>query len=267
MTDGSLDEKRVYAGGSGGTSAYVASEAGLARVEVAGDRVGRFGLVWRGDARDVAAVGGRVAVATAADVLVGTGDGFVETGFGPATAVGGDAGLVAAGDGRIARWEGPDDTGWTDVGTVDDVRAVDGDLLAAAAGVYRLDGTHVGLDDARDVAAAGPLAATADGVYRLGNGWIRDLPGDARAVAVGPDGSAHAATVEGFAARSAEGTWNRVDVQVDDRVTAIAYGEAVYAVTGSGAFLVDAGDGWRDRSLGLSGARGLAVDGRGGRER
>ena len=60
---------------------------------------------------------------------------------GPADAVGYRDGLVAAGDGRVARYE---DGAWTTLADLADVRAVDGDMVAAAGGVHRLDGTHVG---------------------------------------------------------------------------------------------------------------------------
>ncbi len=167
-------------------------------------------------------------------------------GDGPAVAVGvhGDAFIVAGADGRVDRvafggQSGDEDyhaaspeagaTGpdgdvllspmTTDVGKAPDPRAVDGPLVAAADGVYRVTETDgadgatragtvesgdetgdgvtlvsVGLDDACDVAGAGvPLGATATGLYWLGNGWMSAHEGNATAVAA--DGNGHAMAV------------------------------------------------------------------------
>lgn len=256
----SIDEKRVYDEKTGRTDAYVATAAGVARVSVSGDIVGEFTLAHRCTARDIAAAGARLAVATDEGVLVGPPDDLRGTGFGPTTAVGFRDGPVAAGRGRIARCRevGVDAGEWEELGRVADVRAVDGGLLAAADGVHRLDGTHVGLSDARDVTTAGaPRAATGDGLYRLGNGWMKVLDGDFRTVA--SDGErAHAATPEVLYGRR-DGEWMVVDTPVDEPVVGVAYGEAVYAVTADGTVLVDAGDGWQSRSLGLPGACAIAL--------
>ncbi|PSQ02501.1 hypothetical protein BRC94_02090 [Halobacteriales archaeon QS_5_70_17] len=217
----SIEEKRVYDEKRGATAVFVATGTGLARVEVSDDLVGRFGLVERCAARDVAAVGDGVAVATDEDVLVGR-ETLSEAGFGPATAVGvADGDLVAAGERGVAR---------------------------------------AGLDDARDVTAAGvPLAATADGLYRLGNGWMDELDGAFRTVA--SDGRrAHAATADALYARApGETDWTPGEVPADGTVVDVGYGERVYAVTGDGTFLVAAEDGWRTRSLGLPEVAALAV--------
>jgi len=262
-----IDEKRVYSDRSGAVTVYVASTVGLAAVSVSGDLVGEFGLVARCDARDVAGADGRLAVATDETVLERDGERFAETGFGPASAVGfdGDALLAAGGDGTVAR---RCDGDWDPVGTVEGVRALDGDLLAAESGVYRVgDGlTYAGLDDAFDVATAGtPRAATADGLYRLGNGWLDELDGAFRAVAADPatadpgsPGRAHAATADSLYEHR-DGEWAAVDLPVAEPVVGVAYGPATYAVTDSGTLLANAGDGWRARSVGLPDAAGLAV--------
>lgn len=253
--DITLDEKRVYGATEGSTPAFVATGAGLARVEVSDDLVGEFSLAHRGDARDVAASGGRLAVATSADALVGTGDAFAETGFGPATAVGFTDGLVAAGEGRVARHE---DRDWTTLADVDDVRALAGGMCAAVGGVYRLDGSHVGLDDARDLSTEGEVfAATGDGLYALGNGWLDELGGGFRAVA-GDGDRAYAVADDGTLYRRGGDEWVGADARGDVADVALAE-EAVYAVTTDGTFLADAGEGWRDRMLGLPDARRVAV--------
>ena len=264
MTDGdiSLEEKRVYAEQSGVTELYVATGLGLAVVSVSDDIVGEFSLTHRCTATDVATDADRLTVATDADVLVAdrTDQSFRETEFGPAAAVALSDGDLLAGnaDGRVARYA---DGEWTTLGTVGAVRAIDGDLVATDDGVYRIDGddcSHVGLDNVRDVATAGtPLAATGDGLYALGPGWQRALDGDVQVVA--RDGErAHAATADALYAQ-VDGEWAERELPVDESVAALAYGQGTYAVTANGTVLVDVGDGWRDRALGLDGVGGVAV--------
>ncbi|MFC6941273.1 hypothetical protein ACFQE8_15090 [Salinirubellus sp. GCM10025818] len=269
--DITLEEKRVYAATAGRTEAFVACGVGLARVAVSDALVGEFGLVRRGDARDVAAGAGSLVLAADGDVHVAAGaedeePSFEATGFGPATAVEVDsegdqqgAGIVAAGGGRVARLDGGE---WTTLCELDGVRAIDGDLIAAESGVHRLDGTHVGLGSARDVASSGlPFAATDDGLYYLGNGWMDAHEGDFRVVA--SDGErAHAATDGALYERvGAPDEWAAVDLPAGDRVVDVAHAETTYAVTDDGTFLAHdtAEEVWRDRTLGLADARSVAV--------
>lgn len=258
--DISLEEKRVYAGGDART-AFVAAETGLLEVSVSDDLVGEFGLAGREPTTDVVVDDGRVAAATATDALVASDDGFAPTGFGPASAVGFSDGLVACAsdDDRVARLA---DGAWTDLGRVPDVRAVAGDLLAAADGVFRLDGSHAGLADARDVAVGRDVfAATADGLYALANGWMKRLDGGVRAVATG-GGRAVAVRDDGRLLERRAGEW--VATGATGVVDAAATDGALYAVTDAGTFLAavdvptEAGD-WRERSLGVAEPRRLAV--------
>lgn len=253
--DISLSEKRVYAGGSGATTAAVASEVGLARVSISADIVGEFSLERRGSTTAVTAVDGRFAVGTSEDVFVDTDDGFEGTGFGGAVALGNQDGLVVSDGERIARHNGS----WQTLSELESVRSIDGGMAAADSGVHRLDGTHVGLDDVVDVSAAGtPLAATDDGLYYLANGWMRALEGSFRTVA--SDGErAHAATEDTLYERDVDGTWHPVDLPVDGAVVDVAYDGGAYAVTVDGTCLANAGDGWRHRSLGLTGVAGIAL--------
>lgn len=322
----SIEAKRVYDDRRNVTEAYVSSEMGVVRVRIAGDTVGEFSLCERCDGRDVAAVGGQVAVATGEDVLVledidgseDDGDGgdaerdtdtdtttqpvlepapdptFVETGFGPAVAVGydGSALLAADADGRIARRPVGDDE-WTTLenagvdGPIETVRAIDGDLVGTDAGVYRVhDGgiDHAGLTDVRDVAAAGggaPLAATDVGLYKLGNGWMEILEGPFETAAVDPRSSpgslerAHAVAGDRLYACT-DGEWAAVTAgstsgDRNERIVGLAYGDRVYAVTAAGTVRVsgpaseapdaddDGSDDWHERSIGVRGVTGLAV--------
>lgn len=270
-----IDEKRVYADRTGKTEVYVAAPVGVVAVDVSGDQIGGFGIDHRCAARDVAADGGRLAVATDEDVLVRGADGYEPTGFGPAVAVGFDGAALAADEGgRVARRvgdEGGDE--WETVGRVGggdgDVRAIDGSLVAAADGVYRAGDEleYTGLDDARDASADGvPQAATADGLYSLGNGWMEALDGGFRAVDAGGE-RAHAAADEGTYAR-VDGSWARIDLPTDEPIVDLAHGGgAAFALTGDGTLLVSAGERtdadadavWRAQTLGLAGASGVAV--------
>ncbi|MFU8870253.1 hypothetical protein, partial [Natronococcus sp.] len=187
----------------------------------------------------------------------------------PATAVGADgSGLLAASpDGRIARRE---DGTWETLAEAFDptVRAIDGDLLATDRGVYRVhDGglDHAGLTDVRDVSAAGvPLAATADGLYKLGNGWMEIFEGSFEVVAADPrsePGSlvrAHAVSEAGVYEYGEDGDeWRELDAP--GSIVDVGYADAVYAVTDDGRFLAATDDEWRSQVLGIDGVAGLAV--------
>ncbi|WP_458207354.1 HVO_0234 family beta-propeller protein [Haladaptatus sp. NG-SE-30] len=252
----SIDEKRVYGDREETTTVHVASELGVARVEVSADIVGEFSIAHRCVARDVAGRDGHLAIATDEDVLDGE---FSSLGFGAAVAVGfdGDDLLVAGEDGRIARYDGR----WHELGSVANVRAIDGDMVATADGVYQVTGEgvqHVGLDDVRDVSTAGiPLAATGDGLYWLGNGWMDAAPGDYRVVSAIPD-AAYAATDDTLFTRDGD-DWRAVSLPVDEPIADVAFGDGVYVVTESGTFLATVGDDWRSRHLGLTGVAALAV--------
>lgn len=264
-----IREKRVFVEQADTVAAFVAAEMGVAVARVSGDKIGEFSLVERCTAQDVAATGRGVAAATDEDVLLGDDDGFEPTGFGAAVAVTDfDGGVLAAGaDGRLAQYDGD----WEPVGRLDaDVRALDADLVAARDGVHRVtdDGlAEAGLDDARDVAAPGvPHAATADGLYALGNGWRAALDGDVRVVASDPGtadpgelGRAHAATPNALYAH-ADGDWTPREFPVAEAVTAVDYtADGVLALTEAGTLAVDVGDGFRHRNLGLRDARALAA--------
>ncbi|SIS10158.1 HVO_0234 family beta-propeller protein [Natronorubrum thiooxidans] len=283
----SIEEKRVYGDREGAIEAYVSSSIGVVRVRVADDTVGEFGLCDRCTARDIAAADGVVAIATDEDVRLlslpderdeSSGETVVETGFGPAVAVGADdTGLLAASpDGEVARLEGgvPSDNGdWVPLESdgVATVRAIDGDLVGTDSGVYRVheDGLdHAGLTDVRDVSAAGvPLAATADGLYKLGNGWMKVLEGDFETVAADPQtepgrlARAHAVSGATVYAYSEDG-WQEYD-RSSASIVGIGYGQTCYAVTERGTFLSATPDDdngqWRSRTIGVGDVTGLAI--------
>ncbi|MFC6952259.1 HVO_0234 family beta-propeller protein [Halorubellus litoreus] len=264
-----IDEKRVYDGDERETTVYVAASTGVVAVSVVEERVGGFELAVRCTARDVASGPAGLAVATDDAVLLDAGDGarstagdsgerFVETGFGAASAVAvhGDDVLAATDDGAVARYR---DGEWRDLGELTAVARMDGDLLATADGVYRaLEGSlrHAGLASATDVAAAGvPLATTSEGLFQLGNGWMDVADGDFRFVASDPGaadgrlGRAHAGTDDVLYAHH-DGDWSTA-TQLDRPIVDVAYGDTVYAVSEDGRFAAEGPDGWRHQELGV----------------
>lgn len=262
---GDMDEDRIYDEKAGRTLVYVATGDGLAVVELA-DRVGRFRMARRGPTNDVASSGRDVVIATDEDVFVGKGEEFEAMDFGPAVAVGVDQGghfLAASPDGTVARY---DDGGWPAVGTVEYVRAIDDALVATTNGVFKVDGpalTHVGLDDVRDVTGGEtPYAATEDGIYRLGPGWVQDFEGDARLVSSGTlasgDVRTHAATEEGLYER-VDGEWEALDPPAESAIVDVVYGQSPYAVTRDGTMLVQDDVEWRRRTLGLGEVRAMTA--------
>ena len=284
--DISIDEKRVYAGSAGRTDAYVATGAGIVRVSLSADKIGAFDMVARDAARDVAVIArderADLVAAAAPEGLsvaaVGDDPDFALVDDDPAVAVGAaggrdDALLVAREDGAVERVgfeEGETAVASTArIGSVADPRAVDGGLVAAADGVFRVTGDaveKVGLDDARDVAGAGmPLAATGAGLYWLGNGWMSVRDGAADAVAADGDGHAMAVVdgdllVHSGAAEWGGEAWDPTSLPVDETAVALGYGPGVsVAVTAAGTLCVDAGDGWRHQVVGVRDVAGVAL--------
>jgi len=264
--DIALDEKRIYEERRAETTAFVACEMGVARVSLSDDQIGRFGLEHRCSARDIAGRDGRLAVATDEDVLVGADGAFTPTDFGPAVAVGvGDTVVAADETGRVARLDGDE---WTVLGSVGVVHAIDDDLIAGAEGVYRVDGDElVALGDraARDVAVAGPFAATDDGLFRWHDGWLLEVSGDATVVtAEHGDGDRAHAVVDGTLLERVDRSWDAAEPP-ETGVADVAYDAATVAVTADGVVMLDpvtAKDGapqWRSRALGLAGVVGVAV--------
>lgn len=261
-----LAAKRVYADRTRAEQLVVATRLGVASVALSDGRLGEVGLVHRGSPTDLAVgstsgTGPRLAVATVEDVLladepeVGA---LAPSRFGPAVAVtitdDGDRVVAVAPDGRL----GVHTDEWRTVATLSDTpTSLDGDLVGTTGGVYRLiDGAlqPAGLAGVTDVARAGgvPLAATGDGLYVLGNGWMDVLAGDVRVVADASDGRAHAATGDTLF-ELVDGEWRPVDIPSADPIGAIAYGEFTYVLTEGGDLLVETSGGWDAHALGLDG--------------
>lgn len=271
-----IEEKRIFDEQIGRTVAFVTAELGVATVGIADDRVGEVRIDRRCTPRDIAATDQRVVVATETGLLSWDGtdaldrsadeadDGSTLTSMeGPdATVVGFNATVLHAADptGTIHRRT---DDGWESVGTVEGrVTAIDGDLVATETGVYRIaDGLQaVGLTAVRDVSATGvPRAATGDGLFTLGNGWLETLAGDFQVVAAARDGAhAHAATAETVYAHT-DDTWAEVDVPVEASIADVAYGETPCVLATDGTLALVGETGWRTYPLGLPDVTGIAI--------
>ena len=284
-----LTEKRVFGAKTGVTDVFVATDAGVAAVTVSADQIGTFGLASREPATAVAATADRLVVGTDEGLLGADIDAAGRSADVPDptfAAIDGDTIdavsavdltpeglLVADGDGVIYRGEHAgavtEPPAWKRLGATDEVRAIDAGLLAAADGVYRVDDdglTNTGLTDVRAVTGVGqPLAATADGLFRLGNGWQSVAEGAFRAVAADGHGHAHAVGEAGLLVRSADdGAWTTTTPPVEAPIVDLAADRGIVAaVTDDGTLGVTAGDGWRHQRLGLPGARGVAIGGTG----
>lgn len=258
-----IREKRIFGGKEGRTRLFVGTELGVVVASLSGPRVGEFGLEYRTQIHDIAGAPGRIVVATDEDVTL-LGDDPVQLGVGPASAVGFDGEDVIAGDesGRVTRVSA---AGIEELGTVDGtITAIDGTLVGTAAGVYRIvDGglADAGLDRVRDLDTAGtPLAATADGLYRLGNGWMALREGDATAATSDGGGRRHAVVDGTLYTASPDGDrWAPVELPTEEIPVDVAYGDRTAVVTADGTVLVEAEDGWRHQRLGVGGVVGCAV--------
>ncbi len=209
-----------------------------------------------------------------ADEEDGAANGFVETGFGSAVAVGGDPLLAASPSGDIAELI---DGEWHPVGTLStSVNAIDGDLIATGEGVFRVtEGgiQHVGLERARDISTAGvPHAATQRGLFKLGAGWMAVaegtftlVEGDVTTADAGVLRRAHAATPDQLFVFDGD-SWGPWHIPVDAPVTGIGYDDAVFAVSEDGTLITATGGEWQTRHLGLSGVSGLVVRSGGSQE-
>lgn len=262
----SIDEKRVYDPDTDAETAFVASDTGLAAISIAGGRVGNVSLRYREPAYDVVTTEDRVLVATDEGVLELATEGARELGGGPVVTVAlDDRGRVLAGGGEtLSRL---DDGRWRALGSVGEIRAIDGDLVASEEGIYRIVGDeprYSGLGDVWDVTSAGrPHAATAEGLYALANGWTDVLMGAFSVVSADPRTATHGALGRAYAVgddacfeHTAEGWERRSPTKAE--ILDVVYGEGTCAVTAEDLLLAD-GEDWRTHPLGLEGVHALAI--------
>ena len=282
-----LTEKRVFGAKTGVTDIFVSTDNGVAAVTVSADQIGAFGLTNRESATAVAATTDRLMLGTDQGLLaadIDAADRSADVADPAFNAIGGETitevaaidltpeGIIVADtDGGVSRGDHAkpvtEPPAWERLGTTDGVRAIDAGLVAAADGVYRIDDgglTTIGLTDVRAVTGVGqPLAATADGLFRLANGWQPIADGAFRAVAADGHGHAHAVGEAGLLVRSADdGAWTTTAPPVEAPIVDLAADRGIVAaVTDGGTLCVTAGNGWRQQRLGLPGARGVAIGG------
>lgn len=258
-------DRRLFEESAGSRFALVASELGVARLSISGDRVGRASLLERCTATSVATDSERVLAGTTGGVLAGPGLDRLGEPF-EVAAVGVGSQLLAAGnDGVVSVWEGVD--GWNAVGSVDAPARFDGPLLAAEDGVYRVTSgcEPLGLDRVADVAhGEESFAATADGLYRRVEGdWA--LEHDHPTVAVSTGGGGVCAVDDRGVVERTDGVWQRSESPTS--LVDIATDGDVYAITENGTLLAavdpdrasDGQSGWRTHAVGLRGVVELAL--------
>ena len=133
---------------------------------------------------------------------------------------------------------------------------MDAPLVAASDGVYQLRDAGLeaaGLDDARDVTSRGaPVAATAAGLYELGNGWMVARDGPHETVA-GDGERAHAVDAAGALYRRADREWEAVALEAANPVDVTYTDDGTVVATEAGSLYVTVGDGWRSRRIGVTG--------------
>jgi hypothetical protein len=280
-----IAEKRVYDDATGTIAVAIASETGLAVAAVSGDIVGEFGLALQRPIADLAVLpDGRLVCATSEDVLVlpvpdstaapAAVPEPIATDFGAAEVVSAtDETLIAAGDGGIATIPSeaitdPDTTWTTHETATEAVSDADQELLATGAGVLQLreDGlSNLGLDDVTSIAASTPaLAGTSEALYQMETGWQQVVDGNTAVVTAGCE-QAHAVIDDRL--HAFDGTewtdvsWPAATLPVDLTYARQQEGDepTMIAVTEAGTLLVDAGDGWRQRALGLQGVQACRV--------
>lgn len=254
-----IETDRIYAGGSTDAVLFLGTGDGLVRVTVAGETIGRFGIVCNAPILDVAVDPSRLLVATPTETLLGKDtDSLDPTGSESIVAVG----LTQDG------WVGADEAGQifyvndgqNSVIMEADVRAIDPPFIATATGVAHLWESLSGeLTDVRDVAASPePRAATPHGLYRLSDGWTEERSGQVSTVAGASDGRV-GAVINGTLQIQDANRWRTAELPTEEEIVDVVFGPATYVVTATGTLLVNAGDGWRHRLLGVGEVRRLAV--------
>lgn len=274
--------KETSSGPGEGSDPHAVSGTREPTIAVATETDVRSGDVPTADGRDTGAGNASAALS----------DALEPTGFGPAVTVdvGSDAIVAAAPDGDVRRLELDDDGSPTDrrwrpidgpAGVT--VAAIDTPLVATDRGVYRIvDDTlrPAGLADVRDVDSTEiPLAATASGLYTLGNGWqsLLDEATDGVSATPSPEQgsaprihvvsgstlSAVDAAVQSSGRLSADEATSHTVARADEPLADLAHGPAghVYAITETGTVLAAGPDEVRRHVLGVRGVTAMSFYG------
>lgn len=271
--DSDLDasgDRRLFGDEIPTNDVLIACDLGIARLDLAMDRLGQMELADRRPARSVAIGDGTVIAGSEDGVLVDTGDGFEQSG--PATEI---AAVGVATDGKLCaattagqvytRVEGGS---WTSVGHVEGPNRFDGSLLGAESGVYRVgdDIEALGAQSVNDVSINGSLvAATDDGTVKrddASGAWrtIHDHP----SIAVSQQGEDLYIVTPDDVVRGTPGDWT--PLAVPETPVDICIAETLVGSTDEGTLLMHPGTveptdgqrGWRTQAIGLRGVRELA---------
>lgn len=263
--DNASDERRLFGKQRDTTVGYVASEMGVVRIDLAGDRIGSYSLLERCHSNAIGTAGEIVVVGTDEDVLVDVGD----TGacqrlqFGPATGVGvhGDSIFAVGPEGTVGRLDEvsswfrsqtedglghetgvqeragiQDGAGLQEDGEISRDEPADGwDILGTVSGPNRIAGCYLAADSG--------VVRLGDSLEALGLSTVSDV-----AVDTGTDGSTVLAGTKDGLYRADEGTtdWTALDTEPVQRV--VADGTCL-TITTSGALRERAGDEWRTLAL------------------
>ncbi|MFB6198963.1 MAG: hypothetical protein ABEI52_11970 [Halobacteriaceae archaeon] len=252
-----IEEDRIFRDSKSPETLYIGSDIGLVKANASNSRLGKFGIIHRGEIHDLTVMGDRIVVATGEGVGIVEGESIHNLGLGSADAVGHlDGHILASTGGSLMRYR---DGSWREICYIDEIRAIGGRLLASASGIYRLPSCkYAGLGNAYDVSDAGPYAATEEGIFRLANGWVLEKEGLATAIEVS-NGRTGAVVNGKYLERDSD--WFENSTPTEERIVDLAFGESTYLVSAEGTLLAaESGSGeWRSHLLGVSNVTSLAI--------
>jgi hypothetical protein len=259
----SLDEKRVFAPDRPARTLYVGTDRGLIALSVAGVHLGRYSMAIRGTVHALCATPAGV-IAAVDDRVEAIGGAELPSTM-PATTgevavLGADAAAVwTATDDLVTRYPCSDggDPGRYRTGGA--VTAIAPPFIGTTDGLLRYtpDGLQsVGLEQVTALTSA-PLVGTTEGLYTLGNGWMRQLEGHVLAAASHPSHSAAATDTGIYTGASG---WAALDAPPAPSVALAVSADVVYAISADGIVMAHLpGEPWTQTHLGVGGITGVVI--------
>ena len=259
----SLDEKRVFAPDRPARTLYVGTDRGLIALSVAGVHLGRYSMAIRGTVHALCATPAGV-IAAVDDRVEAIGGAELPSTM-PATTgevavLGADAAAVwTATDDLVTRYPCSDggDPGRYRTGGA--VTAIAPPFIGTTDGLLRYtpDGLQsVGLEQVTALTSA-PLVGTTEGLYTLGNGWMRQLEGHVLAAASHPSHSAVATDTGIYTGASG---WAALDAPPAPSVALAVSADVVYAISADGIVMAHLpGEPWTQTHLGVGGITGVVI--------
>ena len=259
----SLDEKRVFAPDRPARTLYVGTDRGLIALSVAGVHLGRYSMAIRGTvhalcatpAGVIAAVDDRVEAIGGAEL-----PSTMPATIGEVAVLGADAAAVwTATDDLVTRYPCSDGGDPERHRTGGAVTAIAPPFIGTTDGLlrYTSDGLQsVGLEQVTALTSA-PLVGTTEGLYTLGNGWMRQLQGHVLAAASHPSHSAAATDTGIYLGASG---WAALDAPPAPSVALAVSADVVYAISADGIVMANLpGEPWTQTHLGVSGITGVVI--------